>query len=39
MNMEKIRTITGIIGNVLQALTLIISLGGLILLLHYHGVL
>ncbi len=38
-NLEKIRTITGVVGNILQALTLLVSLGGLYLLLHFHGVL
>jgi hypothetical protein len=38
MTMEKVRTITGVIGNVLTALTLIVSICGLLLLLHYHGV-
>jgi hypothetical protein len=39
MTLEKIRTGTGIIGNVLQLLTLAISICGLLLLLHYHGAL
>jgi len=36
--LERIRTITGVISNVLQALTLIVSLVGLILLLHFNKV-
>jgi len=38
VTLEKIRTVTGIIGNALQALTLIVSLVGLILLLHFNKV-
>ena len=39
VTLEKIRTATGVIGNVLQLLTLAVSICGLILLLHFHGVL
>ncbi len=39
MTLEKVRTISAIVGNVLTALTLLISLAGLILLLKFHGVL
>jgi len=39
MTLEKIRTVSGVIGNVLQLLTLIVSLCGLFLLLLYHGAL
>jgi hypothetical protein len=39
MTLEKIRTVTGVVGNVLQALTLLVSIAGLLLLLHYHGAL
>ena len=36
--LERIRTITGVVGNVLQALTFIVSLVGLLLLLHFNKV-
>ncbi len=39
MSLEKVRTVTGIIGNILQALTLLVSVAGLLLLLLYHGAL
>ncbi len=39
MSLEKVRTITGIISNVLQALTLLVSVAGLLLLLKFHGLL
>ena len=39
MTLEKIRTVTGVVGNVLAAATLIVSICGLLLLLHYHGAL
>ena len=39
MTLEKLRTVSGIVGNVLQVLTFVVSLCGLILLLKFHGVL
>jgi len=39
MTLEKIRTISGVVGNVLTLLTLIVSFIGLLLLLRFHGAL
>ena len=39
MTLEKVRTITGLVGNVLAVLTLAVSICGLLLLMRYHGLL
>ena len=39
MTLEKIRTISGVVGNMLTLLTLIVSFIGLLLLLRFQGAL